>query len=984
MAELLDDNEQKKKDLYRKMLAEEATAESTRKYSFPKFKERLSGDEVLLDKVSDIAVKKGWSSTKDDFYGTYFPELFTPQAPPTPKPQAAPKQEFMEVPALEEQEAYVPEPQPLVGSPEYDKQLQKQYGGMAPTLGATFGGVPAAFETKEQKKQEQLSPAFKAQQLAFEDVPIAEEQRRAQKQFAKATKQQQQAALRGGTGAELKKTRQAEAEGTGDRVAANIEAFWEGAKNSGIQLFNGLKTVMNAAALNETPMDDYEREYYQQKEFGKMYEESKKAEDDFQDELYRLNVSNDVLKSVEEGNYGKIPEAALQTIGNVAVSAISSLLTAGGSMYYQTLPQQYKEGVEAIAKEKGITPEDVIRSGDDAKITAQTVGGIVAALERAGAGRLSKSIMNKGGYKAVRDFLIRNGFGKAVGRAGGLAYSGLGEFGTEYTQQGAQQLGRIAAASEDASKFYKKFPKEFFSKEAVRERLGAGIGGFVGGAGIVGIGRGLKKAISGGISLDKFSEDVANNELIQNAAKGYEDNIARAEEQGRKPDSFNQKQLNKITSDPEAWVKSEIKYLKQTIESNKKANLDSKVEENSLAKANALLAQIIREKKAIEQADIASAEQPIAPQEEVEAVSAEELQGPGYRTAYAKTREEIPVEYRNNIAEIERPTTRLGRFGPMEKVFAYRVPTETIDITPQAPTEVTPEPAVTETAPVAEEIPFEEVTPVTEEVTVAPLTEEELAQIEETELTPEEEAALLAQEETAPAPAEEDGLQPGERRIGGAIVKTGYAPTLAVRPAQQTVEQQPAAPPPPAPTGIPVPFTPSVSFGDIKLSPQKHIGETIAVEHNGEQKDYTITKVGTDYVLVTDENGDRISIPLYEWSRNVNEPSVPAEPVAPEVAPQAEEIVSAAPVEEAAPEAPAAPAPKGKKKKGAPVTPAPAAPETKEGKKAEAKEEKVTPKLKDYKIKPPSDNVSEVAQSSGLTAGKKKYYKAHIRTKRRC
>lgn len=135
----------------------------------------------------------------------------------------------------------------------------------------------------------------------------------------------------------------------------------------------------------------------------------------------------------------------------------------------------------------------------------------------------------------------------------------------------------------------------------------------------------------------------------------------------------------------------------------------------------------------------------------VEAIPAEEVQDAGYRTAYAKTREEIPVEYRNNVAEIERATTPLGRFGPMEKVFAYRVPTETIDITPQAPTEVTPEPAVTETAPVAEEIPFEEVTPVTEEATVAPLTEEELAQIEETELTPEEEAALLAQEEVAPA-----------------------------------------------------------------------------------------------------------------------------------------------------------------------------------------------------------------------------------------
>lgn len=46
---------------------------------------------------------------------------------------------------------------------------------------------------------------------------------------------------------------------------------------------------------------------------------------------------------------------------------------------------------------------------------------------------------------------------------------------------------------------------------------------------------------------------------------------------------------------------------------------------------------------------------------------------------------------------------------------------------------------------------------------------------------------------------------------------------------------------------------------------------------------------------------------------------------------EGDEVVSAAPVEEAAPEAPAAPAPKGRKKKEAPVTPAPVTPKKEEG-----------------------------------------------------
>jgi hypothetical protein len=347
----------------------------------------------------------------------------------------------------------------------------------------------------------------------------------------------------------------------------------------------------------------------------------------------------------------------------------------------------------------------------------------------------------------------------------------------------------------------------------------------------------------------------------------------------------------------------------------------------------------------------------------VESIPAEEVQGTGYRTAYAKTREEIPVEYRNNVAEIERATTPLGRFGPMEKVFAYRVPTETIDITPQVETEktVTEEnlteeqrialanleekrsqeliynsqahddsiaksrsdqqtnerfdrmrdeiisgvsPAA-ETAPVAEEVPFEEVPPVTEEAplteeaNVAPLTEEELAQIEETELTPEEEAALLAEEETAPAPAEEE--------VVSAAPVEEAAPEAT--PIASEIEKQ---------NTFTLDSIKTISDGtDLQLKGKEaldpdivaqklRVGDEVTFfaerERKGVWDGKMIKEVGTNNPwgitgILSDPNG------FIRNDTKINE--------------------------QAAPEAPAAPAPKGRKKKEAPVTPAPAAAETK-------------------------------------------------------
>ena len=491
MAETQDGNE--RRDLYRLLLNDPATRKNTAQYSFKQWESKLLGDEENIKRVADYATKKNWVLDQEDFLYKYAPE----KVARTPKPQAAPKQQAVAPVAIEEEEAYVPEPQPLVGSPEYTDMLDGQYGDMKPTLGATFAGTPASFETKEQKKQEQISPAFKAQQLAFEDVPIAEEQRRSQREFAKATKEQQRAALTGATGTELKKAKESEKQTFGERTGANVEAFWEGTKNAAVNIYAGLKNAMNVAALNETPMDDDERDYYVQKEFQNMYDLSKKAETNLQDELYRLNVSTDVLDAIDKGQYSKIPEAVLQTVGNVGVSMAASILSAGGSMYFQTLPDIYRDNVEAIAREKGITPEEVIQSGDDAKTTAQLASAVSAALERMGAGLVSKSMASKGGYAAFRNYLLRKGFGRIPASGAALGFGAGGEGVTEHLQQTTQQLSRIAAASENMDQFLKKLPKELLNDRARKERMSALVGGLIGGGAMIGGGQ-LYRGIRGG------------------------------------------------------------------------------------------------------------------------------------------------------------------------------------------------------------------------------------------------------------------------------------------------------------------------------------------------------------------------------------------------------------------------------------------------------------------------------------------------------
>jgi hypothetical protein len=79
MAEIIDGEE--RKNLYRAMLKDPVTKESTRKYSYQGFTKRLLGDPELLNKVSELSVKRGWAKDNDDFLFRYAPEITTPSVP---------------------------------------------------------------------------------------------------------------------------------------------------------------------------------------------------------------------------------------------------------------------------------------------------------------------------------------------------------------------------------------------------------------------------------------------------------------------------------------------------------------------------------------------------------------------------------------------------------------------------------------------------------------------------------------------------------------------------------------------------------------------------------------------------------------------------------------------------------------------------------------------------------------------------------------
>ena len=499
MAEPLVNGLDPRKKLYSALVgsSDKELANQVKQFSYNKFNGLLDNNDFVRDLFMDISERgivldpKNPNASKDpvEFANAFI--YREPVAKPQPQVQAAPA---MQVAApMEEEETYTPPPQPLVGSPEYDAQLQRQYGGMKPTLGATFP-VTAVFETPEQKKQEQLSPVFKAQQLAFEDVPIASEQRKAQREFAKAEKQQQQAAIRGGTGFEYQQEKRRKERGYGEAAADLTGTIAAGGKRIGEGIVSTLQNYVNAT-LRGGLIDMPATESVENIANYELYKNATNAQNAFQEEVAKRNIQTSVLQAIEKGEYGKIPEATIYTIADAAMQIIPAILTMGGSTYFQTLPEAYKNGVDAIAKEKGMSPEQVVASGEDAKVVAQISSGIQSGLEFAGANLVSSSIASRGGYKVMRDWLLSQGVNRNLARGSSLLGVGIGEGVTEYLQEGTGQIGTTAAKSPTTKAFLDKLPKELFSPEAKKQRKEAFVGGLIGGLGVGGGGQAIQSAM---------------------------------------------------------------------------------------------------------------------------------------------------------------------------------------------------------------------------------------------------------------------------------------------------------------------------------------------------------------------------------------------------------------------------------------------------------------------------------------------------------
>jgi len=467
MAERIND-EPPRVQLYRLLLNDKTpgVADKIKKYSFTQFENNLLNNKDAQDELGWYLESKNIVSDPIDFSERYLQGgVKTPPAPkqqPQPKVQAAPAQQF-----------------PMgIAAPAPIKEA-------APSV--TDIGREMAFKPPVQQPIEPVEPVEPIGVMAPE--PIVEP-------APSVTQVAREMAFK--PPVQPKMPKEEEERGFGEWAGDLTGTILEGGKRITKNLLGAVGYYAQTQAATD-PMFSlpYEKRQQMMQEAGQtMYDVAEKAQMDFQNEVAKRNIQTDVLQAIENKQYKKVPEAALYTVGDAAMQIIPSIFTMGGSSFMQTLPTAYRDGVEAIAKEKGMSPEQVIASGDDAIVTATITSGIVGALDKFGADRIGGFISTKAGYKAVRDWLLKQNTNKKLAVAAQLLGVSLGESGTEYLQEGAGQAGIIAAKSPTLAAFFEKLPNELFTAQAERQRRGAAVGGLVGGIGVAGAGRALKSALS--------------------------------------------------------------------------------------------------------------------------------------------------------------------------------------------------------------------------------------------------------------------------------------------------------------------------------------------------------------------------------------------------------------------------------------------------------------------------------------------------------
>lgn len=716
MAEALINDPRKK--LYSALISspDKDLAGQVKKFSYNKFNSLLDNTDFVEDLFLDISErgivldpKNPRSSQDPNEFISAFVQKEIPQAfPAAPKPKAAPVAAPV---AVEEEEAYIPPPQPAIGSPEYDKRLQAQYGGMAPTLGATFGGVPAAFETKAQKKQEQISPAFKAQKLAFEDVPIAEEQRKAQRQFAKATKEQQQAALRGGTGFELQQQRADEARESTEKLK-DFGSYIGATFDNMIDKAKGAERIFAAKQRALLTFGDRGKKAEQEEKKVKqdIYNYISELDQDFAAKQADYNIEGNLFEALRKGQWDRVPEAFAYNLAQIGVNALGAATTGGYSTFAQVMPDIYKAGVEEIARKTKTTPEQVIANGNDKEVLSYIGGGISGYLDYLSGGILGQTMRSQGAYKFLRDKALdkigktkwKQAAASAVALGGTSGIEGATELGQGLIEVATPQVAAADTFKEARENIYKELQKP----ETQRRLAGEFVGGLAGGGGIAAGGRALGRVLEGDFTYGDVRKATQRPDMdvVQTDNKIQERNkIAQAMEEAVKanPEAEGQirqqyqKRINEAAPKDEEVLSAyeSLSVLPETEEKNAiRENLEGYMAEKGIQAEptgmDAGLGELMRREPSVIQTVNAEFPAPVAEE--------------------AVTEEFTPLEEDEDLAAFGRELEAIEQAAPVapaeDEVVAEEVPAE--QVAPEAAPEVVSAAPVEEVAPeVAPEAP---------------------------------------------------------------------------------------------------------------------------------------------------------------------------------------------------------------------------------------------------------------------------------------
>jgi len=481
------------KDVYRKLITDGETSPVFRKYSFTSFRDRMLSNPDASGEVADFLIQRGIIKDREEWKHDWL-EPSVPKAP-KPVAQQAPSRPVQVPPLLQPaqpsqgpsltqvtgQQAMMPmAPEPQFQPFQFQNEKEIQQAAKSPVF---LANKPAMQVMADREQMAEANPLTWRQDektgkygvfekdAPFESKPLATfdtmnqaaaaiktrgaasdalimPTKEAEQEFQKMSPDQQQATIEGLTGAQFEQNKKNEERtfaqkygigGDFDKTMGELglqigAATLEGIKDylkSGegyrmIQIQNEMSKPENKGRDPISVAQDVEVKLNQE-----LYDAQKQISERFDREIKKNNISTDAFKNITEGNWERVPESVLYTVGSVIMQVAPSIATYGTSTYFQTLPQVYKAGVDARAKELGITPEEVIRSGQDGKTMAKVVGLTQAALERVGAGMVSSSIAKQGGYTAVRDWVIgklgKSTWSKAAGRGAGLGFASVGE-----------------------------------------------------------------------------------------------------------------------------------------------------------------------------------------------------------------------------------------------------------------------------------------------------------------------------------------------------------------------------------------------------------------------------------------------------------------------------------------------------------------------------------------------------------------------------